>query len=141
MKKKMRKSTKILFIIFGAGAVGMAVLIALILGTGMLASRDNADTIVLSEQIESIVLNTDEHLVTLVASNERKIVTSVNLWADEEIDVAGIAVVSTQGGTLTITQTPPTGKFLGLFAQPYELKITIYVPRDMIDDIDWSNTK
>jgi hypothetical protein len=136
MKKKMGKTTKTLFIVFGIGIAGMAVMIAVILGTKLLASRDNAATIAVGEQTQRIVLDTDKATVIFVASDERKIETALNLWAESAIDVRDVALVTTDGSALIITETPPTDKFLGLFAQPYELKITIYAPQGMIDDID-----
>ncbi|MBT3320085.1 MAG: hypothetical protein HN948_07225 [Clostridia bacterium] len=132
----MKKLTKRTLIIFGISAVGLAITIAVILGAGILKSADNSEVTTIGTSVEHISLNTDNANVTLIESDELKIKTSLNLWADEQILASDVAVITSSGGVLTITETPPGGKFLGLFAQPYELKITIHAPAGMVDDID-----
>ncbi len=132
----MKKLTKRTLIIFGISAIGLAATIAVILGAGILKSADNDEVVMISEQVERISLDVDKASVTLIESEELKIESQLNLWADEQILASDVAIITSSGGVLTITETPPGGKFLGIFPQPYELKITIHAPRGMVDDID-----
>lgn len=133
----MKKLTKISLIVFLIGIVGLIAMLGIILGSGILGSKDKEDVIVVSNDIQDIELELDKASVEVEESDEIKIESYLNLWTDEDIEVGDVAVITTQQDVLTITETAPTNKFLGMFPQPYELKITIHAPADMIDDIDW----
>lgn len=133
----MKKLTKISLIVFGIGIVGLVVTIGIILGSGILGSKDKEDVIVVSNDIKDIELELDRASVEFEESDEIKIESYLNLWTDKEIEVGDVAIITTHQDVLTITETAPTNKFFGMFPQPYELKITIHAPADMIDDIDW----
>lgn len=133
----MKKLTKISLIVFGIGIVGLIAMIGIILGSGILSSKDKEDVIVVSNDVRDIDLELDKAIIEFEESDEIKIESYLNLWTDEDIEVGDVAVITTQQGVLKITETAPTNKFFGMFPQPYELKITIHAPADMIDDIDW----
>lgn len=133
----MKKLTKISLIVFLIGIVGLVAMMGIILGSGILGSKYKEDVIVVSNDIQDIELELDKASVEVEESDEIKIESYLNLWTDEDIEVGDVAVITTQQDVLTITETAPTNKFLGMFPQPYELKITIHAPADMIDDIDW----
>ena len=132
----MKKSTKTLWIVFIVGAVGLAVVAGVMLGTGYLASRDKEETIALGSDVGEIVLNVDKAHVNIVESDESEIDIRLNLWSDVEIEAGEVAQAKTDGGVLTITETAPQNTFFGVFEQPYELIITLKVPAGLAGNIE-----
>lgn len=133
----MKKLTKISLIVFLIGIVGLIAMMGIMLGSGTFGPKVTEDVMVIREDINHIELRLDKASVELEESDEIKIELYLNLWTDEDIEAGDAAVMTTEEGVLTITEQPPTNKFLGMFPQPYELKITIHAPAGMIDDIDW----
>lgn len=131
----MKKLTKRVLILFIVGIAGMAIMFGIIYASGILISRDNTAVKNIDEQVELIDINVEKADVVFVPTeNERRIEAYTKYWTGKEIDVWDIAIVETQDNVLMISEKQPEATFLGIFPQPYELKITIYAPQDMIDD-------
>ncbi len=137
----MSKQGKISLIVFVIGIVGLGVTMGVIIGSGHFASKDNEEVLVLSDDIKGFELSLDKGSVQLEEADEIKVVSQLNLWADEDIKVGDVALISSRDGVITIMEQAPQNKFFGMFPQPYELKITIHAPRSVIDDIDWRQAK
>ena len=137
----MSKMAKISLIVFIIGIVGLGVTVGVVVGTGNFGPKDNTETFEAQDGVEQIALSVYKASVEFEEADEVKVVSEINLWADEDIQAEDVAVVTQSSGVLTLTEIPPTNNFFGLFKQPYELKITIHAPRGVIDDIDWSNAK
>ena len=49
------------------------------------------------------------------------------------VNMDDVVDVRVQDGVLVVTETPFTAEFIGVFPQPYEMKITVYMPQELCD--------
>lgn len=133
----MKKLTKVSLIVFVIGIVGLIVTMGIMLASGTFGPKVTEDVVIISEDINNINLSIDRAIIDFEESDKIKIELYLNLWTDEDIVAEDAVNIAAEEGVLTITEQPPINKFLGMFPQPYELKITIHAPADMIDSIDW----
>ena len=128
----MNRKVKLLLWGLILGFVGMAVAFGVIMGTGSLMSREAESVYTIDEPFETVVLDIGQADVSLVPTDGTSTVgASIKAWRPEPINIDTVIGVRVEGGVLTITETPFPNDFLGVFAQPYELKLTIRIPEDI----------
>ncbi len=129
----MKKSTKTLIILVIVGAMGLAVILGAIVGAGVLYSRETARTYEFDETPAAMTLDLRQAQVEIAPSDECRVEAYVKAWRTGEIDMDGVLTVRMEGGVLKIEEKGFPSDFLGLFPQPYEMKLTIYAPQAVLD--------
>lgn len=130
----MKKSTKRLLIIFGIGVVGLALTISIVIGTGTLSHREAAKLYEIDEPYDTVQLNTVHAQITFAEAEEQsRLETSVTAWMGKELNMDELLRVKVENDVLMISEQPFESNFLGMFPQPYELKITLSAPKAVID--------
>ena len=129
----MKKSTKVLIILMIVGAVGLTAMLGTIVGTGVLYSRETVHTYEFDEIPLALTVDTKQAQVDLVPSNECRVEAYVKAWRTGEIDMGDVLAVGISDGTLQIKELGFPTDFLGIFPQPYEMKVTVYAPQDVLD--------
>lgn len=127
----MSKKTKLLLAGLIIGLAGIAVTIGIAISTDAIMSREDEKTFPISEPFSSIATKDIEQTsVQVVPAGQEgiKISAYIKAWRPEHIDISKLISADVKNGVLTITRTPFPDDFLGLFPQPYELKITVYAP-------------
>ncbi len=128
----MGRKTKLLWIGLAIGFIGCAAVIGVIIGTGTLMSREDAKTYVISEPFDSIMFSDPCHEPVMLQPSKDgySVDVYVKAWRPGPIDLDDMLSFSVENGVLRITETPFPDDFLGFLPQPYELRLTIYVPED-----------
>lgn len=136
----MKRTSKILLILMAIGFVGVAGIVGIAVGTGHI--RPYAQTQRYSvENVQRAQLNLHHAQVTAVpATADYRVEVYVNAWLPNPIDFDKIAAIDVADGTLTVTETPFSAEFLGLFPQPYEMNITLYLPAAACERIEEART-
>ncbi|MGE5494926.1 MAG: hypothetical protein ACM3S4_06475 [Burkholderiales bacterium] len=130
----MNSKTKLLWIGLAIGFIGCAATLGVIIGTGTLMSREAEKAYAITEPFESIELSGPHRDITLLPSKNGSSVNAyAKAWRPEPIDLDAMLSFSVQDGALHIAETPFPDNFLGFFPQPYELRLTIYVPEDYFE--------
>lgn len=129
----MKKSTKVLIILMIVGAVGLAAMLAAIVGTGLMYSRETASTYEYEEIPKAIVMDMKQAQISLMSSDECRVEAYVKAWRTGEIEMNDVLTVNMADGTLQIEELGFPSDFLGIFPQPYEMKVTVYAPQDVLD--------
>lgn len=132
----MKKSTKRLLILFGIGVVGLALTISIVIGTGTLSHRDAAKVYEIDEPFSMVQLNTiNAQVMFSETEDQSRLDTNVIAWMDKELNMDELIQINVENDVLTISEHPFESNFLGMFPQPYELKITLSAPKAVIDKI------
>ena len=131
----MKKSTKVLIILMIVGAVGLTAMLGTIVGTGVLYSRETVHTYEFDEIPLALTVDTKQTQVDLVPSNECRVEAYVKAWRTGEIDMDDVLTVNITGGILQIEELGFPADFLGIFPQPYEMKVTVYAPQDVLEEM------
>ncbi len=129
----MKKSTKVLIILMIAGAVGLAAMLGALVGAGVLFSRETAQTYAFDDTPAAIVMDIKMAQIERVPSDTCRVEAYVKAWRTGEINMDDALAVSMADGTLQIEETGFPADFLGIFPQPYEMKLTIYAPQSALD--------
>lgn len=132
----MKRTEKILTTLLIIGFVGVAATIGAVLGTGHI--RPYAETKSYPvENVQRTELNLHSAQVTAVPVTENyRAEVYVHAWLEHPIDFDEILSVEVQDGTLAVTETPFPAEFMGLFPQPYEMKMTLYLPAEACRQIE-----
>lgn len=136
----MKRMGKILTTLFVIGLIGIAAVIGAALGTGHI--RPYAETKRYSlENVERAQMDLRSAQVTVVpVAEEYRIEVYVNAWLPRPINFDQIVSVEVTDGNLSITETPFPNEFLGMFPQPYEMDITLYLPAAACEQIEEART-
>ena len=131
----MKKKTMILVILLAVGTVGLAITMGYILGSNTLMSREAAKTYEVREPYDTVQFDTALAYAYVQPSEngETRVETYAKAWLPHEIDMDSIFSVTVQDGVLTITQNPFPDEFLGVFPQPCELDLYVYLPEDIYE--------
>ena len=131
----MKIKTKILLILLAVGTLGLALTMGYIMGSGMLLSRQAAKTFVITEPYESVQFDTANVYTTIEQSetDETYVDVFAKAWLSHEIDMDSLFSVTVQDGVMTISQKPFPDQFLGIFPQPSELHLNVYLPQDVYE--------
>lgn len=129
----MKKSTKVLFILLLIGISGTAIMMGIIMGTGQLMSHEATKDYAAYETFSKLKLDATAAQITVIPSEQAHVTAYAKAWLTRPIDMNDMVSVNVENGVLTVTEKsfPPT--FFGVFPQPYELKLTIYMPREICD--------
>lgn len=132
----MKRAGKILAILLLIGLLGTAAAVGIVLGTGYI--RPFAETNVYSvEDIERAQLNLHFAQVSAVPVTENyRVEVYVHAWLEYPLDFDEIMSVEVQDGTLSVTETSFPAEFMGMFPQPYEMKMTLYLPAEACRQIE-----
>ncbi len=124
----MKPTQKTLIILIITGLVGVAVILGVILGMGYIRPYAQTQSYP-AENVERAVLTLRAAKVTAVPATEQyRAEVYVNAWLPRPPAFDSIVSVTVTDGTLNITETPFPDEFFGIFPQPYELNITLYLP-------------
>lgn len=129
----MRKKTNLLLTGLVIGLTGIAVTIGIAIGTDAIMSREDEEIFSIGEPFSSIAApDIEQRYIHVVPAGQEgvKVSAYIKAWRSEHIDVSEIISARVNNGVLTITMAAFPDDFLGLFPQPYELKITVYAPED-----------
>ena len=129
----MKKSSKILVVLFLIGICGTAVMLGYIMGSGQLMSHEAAKDYAVKEPFNALQLNTAAAQVTAVPSESTHVKAYAKAWLPGPVNMDGVVDVRVQDGVLIVTETPFPAEFFGVFPQPYEMKITVYMPQELCD--------
>ncbi len=131
----MKKKTKILLILLAVGVVGLAATMGYILGSNALMSREAAKTYEITEAYDTVQFDTVLAYANVQPSMDGKthVETYAKAWLSHEIDMDSIVSIEIVDGVLTVTETPFPDEFLGVFPQPYELRLNVYLPQDVYE--------
>jgi len=133
----MKKRNKVLWIIFGAGAVGLALTIGIGLWAGMIGSKDDTKVYGIDQPFEAVQLDTHKAQVSYeAAEGQSSLEASVNVWLSGEMQMDELVEIEVQNGVLIVTETPFAPEFFGVFPQPYELNLTLRAPQSVIDEME-----
>lgn len=137
MKKQVKRWLLVLLI----SVAGIALTGVVLMGSGMLMSREASKTYPIDAAIDHVKVEAVRAQVTLVPeAGEPRVVAYAKAWLPEPIDLDEHVALSVSDGTLTITETAFAEQFLGLFPQPYEMALTVYVPQAVYDQYQGGNT-
>jgi hypothetical protein len=131
----MKTKTKVLWILLAAGFAGIAVTMGYIMGSDALMSREAEKTWAVAQPFDTVELDTSQAQVIVLPAEggETRVEAYAKAWLPEEIDMDSIVSVAVRDGALTVTETPFPDEFFGLFPQPCELILRVYVPQDVYD--------
>ena len=131
----MKTKTKVLLILLAVGIVGIAATMGYMLGSGTLMSREAVKTIEVSEPYDTVQFDTVLAYAYVQPSENGKtrVETYAKAWLSEEIDMDSIIRVDVVDGVLTVTETAFPDEFLGVFPQPYELQLYVYLPQEIYE--------
>lgn len=130
MKKRVKGWLKVLAV----SLAGLALMAVVLMGTGMLISREASKTYPIAESFQTLKVEAVRAQVRVVTDGgEPQVEAYAKAWLPEPIDLDQHVAVSVQDGTLTIREIPFEANFLGMFPQPYEMDLTIHVPQAVYD--------
>lgn len=131
----MKKKTKALWILLAVGIAGIAATMGYLFGSGALMSREAVKTYEISELYNTLQLKTSLAQVSVLPeqTGETRVEAYVKAWLPDEIDMDDVVSVSVKDGALTVTETPFPSEFLGVFPQPYEMNLRVYLPQDIYE--------
>ena len=131
----MKTKTKVLFILFAVSIAGIAATVGFTIGSGALMSREAEKSYAVSEPFDMVTMDTVLAQVEVLSaeSGEPHVEAYAKAWLPAEIDMDELVSVTVENGALVITETPFPDEFLGVFPQPYELILRVYVPQDVYD--------
>ncbi len=131
----MKKSAKILLIMFVIGICGTAVMMGYIMGSGRLMSHEATKDYAVDEPFSALELNTVAAQVTVVPSEETHVQAYAKAWLPGPVNMDDVVDVRVEHGTLIVTETPFPAEFFGIFPQPYEMKLSVYMPEAMCEAV------
>ncbi len=136
----MKRTGKTLTILLIIGFVGVAATVGAALSTGHI--RPYAETKSYpAENVQRTELNLHSAQVTAVPVTENyRAEVYVHAWLPRPLDFDQIASVEVTDGVLTVTETSFPNEFLGMFPQPYEMRITLYLPAKACRQIEEAKT-
>ena len=129
----MKKSTRVLIILLIVGTVGLAAMLGAIVGTGVLYSRETTKSYEFGELPAAVVMDLKQAQINLVSSGECRVEAYVKAWRPDEIDMNDVLAVNMTDGTLEIEEKGFPADLMGIFPQPYEMKVTVYAPQSALD--------
>jgi hypothetical protein len=129
----MNKSTKILLILLLIGIGGTAIVFGYIMGSGQLMSHEDTQDYIVNEKFEKLQLDTVAAQIDIVSSEQAHVSVYAKAWLPEPVNMDNVVDVRVENGILTMTETPFPSTFFGVFPQPYELKLTLYMPREICE--------
>jgi len=133
--KKKRNATKVLWILLAAGAAGLALVIGISVGTGAIASREDAKSYEFDHSFDAVVLETVNADVQMVPAGEKAGAnTFAKAWLEQPFEMDDVIAFEIEEGVLTVRETPFPPRFMAIFPQPYELKVTLFVPPEIIEE-------
>ncbi len=132
----MKRTGKVFLILFFIGLLGVVVSLGVIVGTGVIRSYEARKTYSIPEPLTSAQMKPYQAQVLVVPTEEDyRVEAYAKAWQEQPIDLDTVLSVSTENGVLTVTETPCPAEFLGLFPQPYELLVTLYLPQEICDTL------
>ena len=129
----MKKTTKVLVLLLLIGIGGTAIMMGFIVGTGHLMSHEAAKEYAVEETFSELKLDMAAAQINIIPSEKAHVTAYAKAWLPKPIDMNDVVDVRVENGVLTVTETPFPSTFLGVFPQPYELILTIYMPREICD--------
>lgn len=132
----MNKKVKLLLAGLIIGLIGIAVTIGIAISTDAIMSREDEEFYPIDKPFSSITApEIDQTSIQVLPAGEEGsgVRAYIKAWRPEHIDINNMISAGVSGGVLTITKEPFPDDFLGLFPQPYELKITIYAPESYFE--------
>ncbi len=129
----MKTKTKVLLILLAVGFAGIAATMGYITGSGTLISREAEKSYAITALFDSVQFDTAQGIGRIQASDDEDsayLDAYAKAWLPKEINMDDIIEINVKNGVLVITQKPFPDEFFGLFPQPYELSLNLYVPRD-----------
>ncbi len=129
----MKKMTKLLLILFIVGLCGAAVTMGYIMGSGELMSHEATKDYAVDEPFGKLQLETVAAQVTVVPSETAHVEAYAKAWLPGPVNMDDVVDVRVRDGVLTVTETPFPAEFFGMFPQPYEMRLTIYMPQELCD--------
>lgn len=132
----MKRTGKVFLILFFVGLLGVVVSLGVIVGTGVIRSYEASKTYSIPEPFTSAQMKSYHAQVLVIPTEgDYRVEGYAKAWLDRPIDMDTVLSVSTEHGVLTVTETPFPAEFLGLFPQPYELLVTLYLPQEICDTL------
>ena len=105
-------------------------MLGFLFGTGTLRSYEGTKSYALAD-IESVTVYAHLAQVRVVPSQtDYRAEVYAKAWLAGPIDFDKIFAVHADSGAFNVTETPFPAEFLGVFPQPYEMRITLYLPAD-----------
>ncbi|MEL7610705.1 MAG: hypothetical protein AAGU74_14525 [Bacillota bacterium] len=132
----MKRSTKILLALLLAGLLGTAATAGILIGTGTLYSREASKTYPITNVMSAKAYTHLAVLELVPAQGDYRAEVYAKAWLEGPVDPDKIFSADVEGGALTVTETPFPSTFLGLFPQPYEMKITLYLPESVLASLE-----
>ncbi|HWR23975.1 MAG TPA: hypothetical protein VN366_10935 [Feifaniaceae bacterium] len=130
------KRTKILVLLLAIGLAGVIAATGIALGTGHIRPYAETKSYPI-EHMERVELSLHCAEVTAVpVTEDYRAEVYVNAWLPRPPEFDRVVSVNVADGTLTITETPFPNEFLGMFPQPYEMKLTLYLPAAACERIE-----
>lgn len=129
----MKKTTKVLVLLLLIGIGGTAIMMGFIVGTGHLMSHEAAKEYAVEETFSELKLDMAAAQINIIPSEKAYVTAYAKAWLPNPIDMNDVVDVRVENGVLTVTETPFPSTFLGVFPQPYELILTIYMPQEVCD--------
>lgn len=129
----MKKTAKVLVLLLLIGIGGTAIMMGFIVGTGHLMSHEAAKEYAVEETFSELKLDRVAAQINIMPSEKAHVTAYAKAWLQKPIDMNDVVDVRVENGVLTVTETPFPSTFFGVFPQPYELILTIYMPREICD--------
>jgi len=128
MKKNVKRWLTVILI----GFLGTACTMIYLLATDRLMSREATEVFALEGTFDTLEVRTVRAGVEVVPTSDApKVEVYAKAWLPESIKLKEHVEWSVQQGKLAITEIPFPDTFLGLFPQPYEMYMTVYVPESV----------
>lgn len=131
----MKKLTKTLLVLMLIGIGGVTVMMAFIMGSGTLMSREAQNDYAVEQDFSDVKMDTVMAQVTVEPSEQTHVTAYAKAWLSAPIDMDAIVDVSVKDGVLRVKESPFPDEFFGIFPQPYELKLTLYLPQEIYDAV------
>jgi len=130
----MKTSSKVILILLIIGIAGTAITSGYIMGSGQLMARQATQEYEIGETFSNLELDTVNAKINIVPSESSYVTAYANVWLPQPVQMDNVVNVSVEDGTLHVTETPFPSTFFGVFPQPYELIITLYMPLEICED-------
>lgn len=130
------KRSKALWILLLLGLLGTAAVAGFLVGTGALRSYEGTATYPLADVRSAAVYSHLAQVQAVPAQTNFHAEVYAKAWLPGPVDFDRIFSARIDGGALTVTETPFPAEFLGMFPQPYEMRITLYLPSGVCDTLE-----
>lgn len=125
----MKRASKILLLLAGIGLAGVLATLAVTFATGAIWSYEDSISLSVEGEVYEAVLDVPGASVQLAAADhDYRVEAFSSAWLTQPLPLSNRISAYVKEGTLYVGITPFPDTFLGMFPQPHETRLTLYLP-------------